>query len=60
MKVYTNEQKKLKAIKKAEDSNRKFFIRLKYPMDFSGIKVLDVGCGQGQMCFNVAEWGGAK
>jgi SAM-dependent methyltransferase len=38
-----------------ERQNENFFKRLKVEPDFAGLKVLDVGCGEGRMCLQLAE-----
>jgi 2-polyprenyl-3-methyl-5-hydroxy-6-metoxy-1,4-benzoquinol methylase len=50
----------LKYIKIEEQEIDNFFERLNTPQEFGGLKILDVGCGQGRLCFRVAEKGADK
>jgi 2-polyprenyl-3-methyl-5-hydroxy-6-metoxy-1,4-benzoquinol methylase len=47
----------LKYIKIEEQQIDNFFERLKIEQKFNGLRILDVGCGQGRLCFRVAEKG---
>jgi len=46
--------------KRGEAENQKFFERLGGAPDFAGLTVLDVGCGLGRLCVDVALQGAKK
>jgi SAM-dependent methyltransferase len=56
----TFSQEDLAYLKRSESENPEFWSRLGGRPDFTGKKVLDVGCGHGGLCMDAAERGAAR